>query len=202
MIKGSWGLRRPEQPDLKMLQALVWSHRPAFHAVVGLSKGWEVAAVADALRDSVMGGKTYNGYVPNDRLRCFHWGWGLRQTKDLIRSLDYRGRQMHRPCRLEHVMSFVPAGEDYAGWRAVLEDWVPYGQRFGLVVHVGIGKSLHIRRHLIELMPMMNHRTTIVLCGMQFNGPHERFYTMLRKGWDGVRIGNLGILQRLSRQKG
>jgi hypothetical protein len=201
MIRTKWQLPREELPNLKLLQALVWSHRPAFHAVIGLDEGNEVVAVADAIREYIMGWQSSAGETPVGRVRCFHYGHGILPTRKLIRRLDRMGKRQGRNWLLRDIVSFVAAGHDYAGWRQAVEDWTPFGLKFGLVVYAGGGKSEVIRSRLMQLMPMMDHRTAIVLCRMHMPHIRARFHAMLYKGWDGVRFGDLGILRRLARPK-
>jgi hypothetical protein len=196
-MRSSWKVPHELKPDMHVLRSLVWSVRPAFHAIIGPWRGYEICCMADAMRYRIMGFRTGKGETPKGRIRVFHRGYGLAQTKNYIKRIDSFRRPSSSPLsvKIGEIASFVAGGDDYRGWDKAVEEWAPYNQWFGLVVHTGLGKDHVIRNELNRLVPLMDHSTTVVLCGLYRTGAHARFHTSLRKGWDGIRVGNLGILQ-------
>jgi len=192
-----------EQRRVDLLLALAYAADDPFHAVIGYGHGIELMAVALGVRrhNPMRRGPAIGSVL------CF----GTREHGNVTLARAYlarnamimkqRARRKDGPIPITDVVRFIDGGSDRDGWEEEIAALVRGGpERFGLIVHLGVGHPEEIRADINLMLPMMSDRTELVLCGLDKRHPRSVFKTLARKdGWSGIfRPGiALGELRRL-----
>lgn len=105
----------------------------------------------------------------------------------------------HADRDIAEVVRFAVSNTGRLGWTAAVDQDIVEGRPpFGLVVHLGASAVADMRGDFACLLPMMDDATIVVLMNLRLDAPEREFWSMIRKGWHGVRVGptfDIGVLQ-------
>jgi len=184
---------------LELLSSVAYAAQDPFHAVIGCGRGAELLAIALGVRRQhpLRSGSKRGSVV------CFHRSrhGDIGMAKDLLRARDRVVRRAHRrkvrPIPPELVVRFVEADEGRDSWECEVAALLRGGpERFGLVVHLGVGDKASIRKDLDIMLPMMSDRTEVILCGMDKRAPQIVFQRLVRQeAWSGIWRSGIAVAE-------
>ena len=186
---------------LGLLQALAYAADEPLVAVIGSATGNDLIALAKGVRrpHPLRKGSAAGSVI------CFHGPRGVGAVRRVIaayaRSNVAGWRRRDPAIGVDKVVRFVGAADETRGpWEVEIARLQRATVlRFGLICHMGqcpLGEARLARRDLDLLVPMMNDRTSLVLCGLEKGAPRELLRGLLRDGgWTGVWRRSLGLAE-------
>lgn len=200
------GSRRSTEQDFLVAAARV--SRPRWHCLIGADM-CAILAICDGLEQGIDDERRlvepaeWHDWSVQDRLWVFHWQGGRKAARAIEGKL--KSKEMMMIGMQPSPVRAMEAGQGRDGWRR----GVGYALRghapeptFGMWVHCGEGRRSDIRGDLAVFAPLIDDRTLLVLRGLDRLGPAEAFeYLATHEGWEGVRLGTLGLLQRPAHPK-